>query len=62
MLVGQSAGIDSQICWSVIQLGWIVRYVGRSVNPDRQAGMLFGKSSQIYWLVCQPGQIGWYVG
>ena len=35
LLVGQSAGVDGQVCWSFIQLGYIVRYFGWSVNPDR---------------------------
>ena len=28
MLVGQTAGVDRQVCWSVKQLGKVGRYVG----------------------------------
>ena len=59
MLVGQSAGIDSLVCWSVSQpreIGW---YVVRSVNLDILAGMLDSQSTWtdrlMCWLVSQPG-------
>ena len=59
MLTGQSTRIDKLACWSVSQPGEIVRYVGRSVNPDRQAGMLVGQPTLmarlICWWVIQPG-------
>ena len=28
MLVGHTSGVDRQLCWSVIQLGQVGRYVG----------------------------------
>ena len=58
MLVSDSAGIDSQVCWSVSQPRWIGWDVVWSGNPDRQAGMLVSRSTRIdrlvCWLVSQP--------
>ena len=45
MLVGQSTRIDRLVCWSVGQqeeIGW---FVGRTVNPDRSSGIMFGQST-----------------
>ena len=59
MLVNHSAGIDSQVCWSVSQpreIGW---YVVRSDNPVILGGMLVSQSTLtdrlVCWLVSQPG-------
>ena len=35
MVVGQTAGVGKQVCWSVSQLGQVIRYVGRSNSWGR---------------------------
>ena len=44
----------------------MVRYIGWSVDPDRQAGMLVDQATLMDRLVCRsvslPGLIGWCVG
>ena len=50
MLVSQMAGVGRQICWSVMQLGYLIASLGR------QAGMLFNKTGGL------GSQIGRYDG
>ena len=35
MLVGQTAGVGTEVCWSVKWLEWVGRYVGLSNCWDR---------------------------
>ena len=63
MLVGQTARIGRQVCWSVKQLGWVQytigRYVGLSNSWGRWACMFVrqtvGLGRRVCWLVKQLG-------